>query len=120
LSIKGIVKGLLVGVVLTVLFLIILSVVSYFSDIPQEYLNIAMYICVAISVILGAVVCAGVSGEKILPNCIVTALLYILLLIIFSWVKNGGVIFNIHFFAMCAGVLLSSLAGAVIANKNSL
>jgi len=120
LSIKGIVKGLLVSAVLTMLFLLILSVVSYFSQIPQEYLNIAMYICVAVSVILGAVVCAGVSGEKILPNCIVTALLYILLLMVFSWAKDGGITFNIHFFAMCAGVLLSSLAGAVIANKNFL
>ena len=120
MSIKGIVKGLLVGAVLTLLFLIVLSVVSYFSDIPQEYLNIAMYVGVAISVILGAIVCAGVSREKLLPNCLITALLFILLLMLCSWVKDGGITFNMHFFAMCAGVLLSSLVGAVIENKNSL
>ena len=120
MSLKGIIKGLLVGVLLTTLFLFLLSVVSYFSQIPQEYLNIAMYLCTAVSVCIGAVICAGISGSKLLINCLIYAISYILLLVCVSVIKNGAIAVNMRFFALCIGVILSSVAGVIVKNKSSL
>ena len=120
MSLKGIVKGLLIGVLLTTLFLFLLSVVSYFSQIPQEYLNIAMYLCTAVSVFTGAIICTRISGAKLLLNGLAYAIFYILLLIAVSVIKNGTIAVNMRFFALCAGVILSSLVGVIVTNRNFL
>lgn len=120
MSLKGIIKGLLVGVLLTTLFLFLLSVVSYFTNVSQEYLNIAMYVCTAVSVCVGAVVCTRIGQSKLLLNGLIYAVAYILLLIAVSCIKNGMVATNIRFFAVCAGVILSSFVGVIVTNRNFL
>ncbi len=120
MSVKGIFKGLLVSAVLTLIFLLLLTVMAYFSKIPQEYLNIAMFVLTAVAVILGAVVCSNISGRKLVQNCLIYAIGYILLLTICSLIKNGAIAVNIRFFAMLAGVAGCSLLGAIIANRNFL
>lgn len=120
MSVKGIVKGLLVGAVLTLIFLLLLTVVAYFSKIPQEYLNIAMFVLTAVAVVAGAVICSNISGRKLVQNCLIYAISYMLLLTICSLIKNGAIAMNIRFFAILAGVVACSLLGAVIANRNFL
>lgn len=118
MSMRGIIKGLIVSVLSSVAFLLLLALVSYFSNIMQEYLNIAMYVCMGASVMLGAIVCASISKRKILQNCLIFSLAYIILLVLATLIKNGTIGINIRFFATCAGILASSVVGSLIANRN--
>ena len=114
MSLKGILKGFAVAVVMMFLVLIILSAITYFTAAAQKFLNAGMYIGAALSVFTGALTCAKTSGSRLLINCLCMALLYLLLLIVCSVLKNGGVTLNAHFFTVCAGTLLCSVLGAIV------
>ena len=120
MSFKGIVKGLIVSVLLTAISLFVLSLISYFTNAEQKYLNIAMYFMSAVSVFVGAILCTRVSGEKILLNGLTYSLTFILVLVAVSIFKNGSVATNMRFFSVCAGVILSSFVGVIVTNKNFL
>ena len=114
MSLRGIVKGLLGAVILTFVFLLIISVVLYFSNLPETYLNIAVYIAVALSVIFGAILCAKISSSKVMINCLCMALLYLAVVALCTLLKNGHIMFNARFWIMCGGVVTCSALGAIV------
>ncbi len=113
MSLRGILKGLLASIIISVFVILVVSVIMYFTDISQSILNIAVYVGVAVALITGSLICARVSGSKILINCLCQCALYLLLLIICSLIKDGNILFNIHFAAMCGGAFICSILGAL-------
>ena len=114
MSLRGILKGLFVSIILTVFVILVISVIMYFTNVSEKFLSIGVYVGTAISVITGSIICARVSGAKILINCLCFAALFLLLIIALSLIKNGSILFNAHFLTMSAGVFACSVLGAVI------
>lgn len=114
LSLKGILRGLVVSVLMTVFFILLISVVLYFSNISEKYLNVAVYVLTALSVVTGSVICAKISESKILLNCLCCSALFLLVLIAVSLIKNANIYFNTHFLIMSVSVFVCGILGAII------
>lgn len=114
LSLKGILRGLIVSVLMTVFFLLLISVILYFSNISEKYLNVAVYVLTALSVVTGSVICAKISESKILLNCLCCSALFLLALIALSLIKNANIYFNMHFLIMSVSVFVCGILGAII------
>ena len=114
MSLKGILRGLIVSVLMTVFFILLISVILYFSNISEKYLNVAVYVLTALSVVTGSVLCAKISGSKILLNCLCCSALFLLALIVVSLIKNANIYFNTHFLIMSASVFVCGILGAII------
>ncbi len=114
LSLKGILRGLVVSVLMTVFFILLISVVLYFTNISEKYLNVAVYALTALSVVTGSVICAKISESKILLNCLCCSALFLLALIAVSLIKNANIYFNTHFLIMSVSVFVCGILGAII------
>ena len=114
LSLRGILRGLIVSVLMTVFFLLLISVILYFSNISEKYLNVAVYVLTALSVVTGSVICAKISESKILLNCLCCSALFLLALIALSLIKNANIYFNMHFLIMSVSVFVCGILGAII------
>lgn len=117
MKLRSILSGFLVTAVITVLTLILLSVLMFFTNIGDSAGNICMYIGTAAAVAAGAFSAARTCGGKMLFNSLSVSVLFILSLAVLSLILNRKVTFNTHFFAIAAGSIFSGFMGAVAANR---
>ena len=114
MSVKAIIKGTIVALVLTLIFILLMSVVLYFSELDERIIEIGVYVGTAAGVITGAVGTAKGAGRKVLIHCLLMGLLYLAVMTGITLLVKGGVTLNYHFFTVIAGVMACSIFGAVI------
>ena len=117
MKLRSVVFGFSITAAITVLTLIILTVLMYFTNISDSAGNICMYAGTAAAVIAGAFFAARTADGKILFHSLSVGVLFIISLILISLAVNHKVTFNAHFLAVAAGSLLSAFTGAVLGNK---
>ncbi len=113
MSLRGILKGLFVSVIITAIVILIVSLIMYFSDVSESILSVVVYAGVGVAIITGSVICARISDSKILINCLCYSALYLLLLIMCSLIKDGDVLFNTHFLAISGATFACGILGAI-------
>lgn len=114
MSVKAIIKGTIVALVLTLIFILLMSVVLYFSELDERIIEIGVYVGTAAGVITGAVGTAKSAGRKVLIHCLLMGLLYLAVMAGITLLVKGGVTLNYHFFTVIAGVMACSIFGAVV------
>lgn len=114
MNIKAVLKGFAVSGVMTFLLLLTVTVLTYFGAMSGNAVTVGVYAAAALSVIAGAITTAKNSGKNVLLNCMVFAVLYIVMLLAVSAFINSGEMLSLHFAVLLAGVLLCAFAGAVI------
>ena len=114
MSLRGILKGLIVSVIISTVVILVASVIMYFSDISESILSIAIYVGIGVALIAGSIICARVSDSKILINCLCYSALYLLLLIVCSLIKDGNILFNTHFLAVGGAIFGCGILGAIV------
>lgn len=114
MSVKAIVKGTVVSMLITFVFIFLMSVVLYFSMLDEKIVSTGVYIGTAIGVIIGAVSTAKSAQRRVLINCLVMGIVYFMILCGLTVIVNGAVSFGYNFITVAAGVIICSVFGAVV------
>ena len=114
IKITGILKCTGVSAFLTVLFVFIISLLSYFTGAAETTLTIMVYVSVVLSVFLGALICVKNAEGKALLHALILSVIYYAVLVGVTLLINGMITTNSHFFTMTAGIFASGILGAVL------
>ena len=114
MSIKAIFKGVLTALVISLVIIVIMAALMYFTSINENMASIGVYAGTAVGVIIGAIVSAKTAGGKTLFNCLAMGLLYLAVLALVTLAFNGNIAFNYHLLAVVGAVVLCSVFGAIV------
>ncbi len=113
-NIKGVIKGSIFSILVTMLIIFVLSLLSYFTGISESVINACVYAAVVVGVLLGAVAVSRAAAGKAFVHVMLVCLIYIAVLVGISALINKGIAFNSHFFAVVGGAFASSFLGLII------
>lgn len=111
---KGILKGTAFSLIVTFVFILLLSLITYFTDIDSKITSIGVYASVVISVTLGALISAKKCEKSVLPHAMAVSVIYLAVLICVSAALNHTLMLNGHFITMTAGIFAAGFLGAVL------
>ena len=114
IKITSVLKCTGISVFLTVLFVFIISLLSYFTGAAETTLTIMVYVSVVLSVFLGSLICIRNTDGKALFHALILSAAYYALLVAVTLLINGIITPNSHFFTMTAGIFASGILGAVL------
>ena len=114
MNFRAILKGFLTAVIGTLAVFLAVTVLEYFGTLDPKMAMVVVYVLSGISVAIGSVVTARISDSKILINCMLTALFYIVMLVILSVAINGSLMLSPVFLLLILGTLVCSFVGAVV------
>ena len=103
-----------VSAFLTALFVFIISLLSYCTNMSETTLTIMVYASVVLSVFLGSLICVKSAGGKALLHALLLSIIYYAALVGVTLLINGAIAANSHFFTMTAGIFASGILGAVL------
>lgn len=99
---------------LTVIFVFVISLLSYFTGISETTLTAMVYISVVVSVFIGSLIAAKVTGSKPLLHSLLLTVIYYAVLVAVTVAINGTIVPNSHFATMTAGIFAAGILGAVL------
>lgn len=114
INFKCVIKSTLFAVIITFILLMILACLSYFSSISENIITTGVYISIIAGGLLGAVAVSKAASSKAIIHAMIVCAIYALCLIIASLIINGGMSFNVRFFAIMAGIFASGFLGCII------
>lgn len=114
INIISVLKCAGVTVFLTALLVFVISLLSYFTGISETTLTITVYVSVVLSVFIGSLIAAKVTGTKVLLHSLLVSVIFYALLAAITFLINGTLVLNPHFFTMTAGIFASGILGAVL------
>ena len=103
-----------VSAFLTALFVFIISLLSYCTNMSETTLTIMVYASVVLSVFLGSFICVRSAEGKALFHALILSVIYYAVLVGITLLINGAIATNSHFFTMTAGIFASGILGAVL------
>ncbi len=114
INLKGIVKGVLISLVITMVFVIITALICYFADVPDGIISIILYIISAVSVFASSLFLAkSISNNGLLHGLILGAG-YFIVIFIFSAAFKQQVGINMKFFISMSAALASGMLGGIL------
>lgn len=113
LNVKGIVKGTSVSVIISFIFILALSVISYFVDVSNTVIDTAIFAGVVIGVFAGAYAVGKGSEQKKAINGLSVGLVYFAVLVLLSLLLNKGIAFNLKFIILALCCIIASLIGGI-------
>ena len=114
MNIRGIIKGSLFAFIITLMFVIVFALVSYFGNPSERIVTIGIYAGVVLGVFIGSLAVAKASESKILLHSLIVSAIYLVILIAVSAIVNRELHFNTHFITLAAGTIISGALGAVL------
>ena len=99
---------------LTALFVFIISLLSYCTNMSETTRTIMVYASVVLSVFLGSFICVRNAAGKALLHALILSVIYYAALVGVTLLINGAIAPNSHFFTMTAGIFASGILGAVL------
>ena len=117
MSLKAILKGTVLALVMTLIFIAASAAVLYFSAADESVASIVVYAGTALGVTAGAVCTARKAERKVLFNCLLTGAVYLAVMAAFTLILKGMIVFNYHFFIVVSGVAACCLLGSITGKK---
>lgn len=114
LNLKCIIKGLLFTVIMVLLFLIIITVISYFTDVNDNTVNILIFFGIGFGVYAGAFAASKASESYGTVYGIVVGALSFMLVLLFSIAANGRLCVNSHIASVLAVCVCSGFLGGIL------
>lgn len=111
---KGILKGTVFAFAVTFAVILILSLITYFTNADSKIITIGIYAGVVAGVTLGSLISAKKCDKMVLLHAMAVSAVYLAVLILISVVLNRSFQLNGHFLTMTAGILGSGFLGAVL------
>jgi len=114
INFKGIIKGLLFTVIMTFIFLLLVTVISYFTDVSAKAVDILIFLGLGLGVLSGSFAVSKASENRGAVYGIVIGILSFLLFLVFSVSVNGRFCFNSHVVSIMAVCLCSGFLGGIL------
>lgn len=114
LNLKCIIKGLLFTIIMIVLFLILITVISYFTDVNDNMVNILIFSGIGLGVFAGAFAASKASESHGAVYGIAIGILSFMLFLLFSITANGRLCFNSHIASVLAVCVCSGFLGGIL------
>ena len=114
MDIKAVLKGFFAAVIITFAALMLAALLAYFARAADNVVTALIYAVSAAGVTAGSAITAKSCQKRISINCMLVAVLYIVMLIIMSAAVNGAVKLNTRFLLLIPGTLICAFFGAVI------
>lgn len=119
MSVKRILKGTLLSLLISLVLVCALAVVVYFSNISDRTVSVATFGVSCLSVFLGALILAKNITSRGLLNGIALAGVYFAVIFIISVLANGGVSVSVSNFLRLLAIFASGALGGVLGINSS-
>lgn len=113
INFKSVLKALIFSVAATVLFLLVLGVVSYFSSLSEGTLSVIIFVLTMMCLLLGGLFAAKGAGQKGLLHGAAVGVGYALLLFVCSLIENKGFEFSMHLLSLGLGCIGAAALGGI-------
>lgn len=113
INFSGVLKGIAFSILLTIIFLLILTAVCYFSDISDKMLSILIFAASVISVFGGAFAVARNSDFSGILHGLLLGLGYFIILLASSIIINKGFFPNMHLLSLLISCVCSGMLGGI-------
>lgn len=114
INFKGISKGIVFAGLVTFLAMLLITAVSYFTDISMKAVDIIIFAGLGIGVFMGAYPVSKNADEKSAVHGLLVGLGIVLLFLVCSFFVNGGIVFNSHLLSIVLVSLLSGFLGGIL------
>ncbi|MDY3928344.1 MAG: TIGR04086 family membrane protein [Clostridia bacterium] len=114
LNIRGILKGVLIALAITVVFVIIIALICYFADISDGVIAIMLYVVGAVSVFTSSLFLAKSITTKGMLHGLILGLGYFMVIFILSAVFKKQVTANTKLFVSLISALASGMLGGIM------
>lgn len=113
-SLMRIVKGIVISIILTLVFLFVFSILLAYSDIQESVIPVVLIMITGISILIGS----SISTLKIKKNGIlnggIIGFVYILLLYLVSSGVSNNFSLNIYAIIMIIASILAGMVGGIV------
>lgn len=117
INIKGVLKGALISVLITLVQIFILALIAYFTRAGENVITIGAYASIIIGSLAGSVLVALSAPNKRFIHVMLSCAVYTLALVGVSFALNGAVMFNAHMAAVIGGIFAAALLGLILGNR---
>ncbi len=114
LNIRGILKGILISLAITVICVIAVALVCYFADVSDGVISIMLYVISAVSVFVSSLLLAKSITNNGLLHGLILGAGYFLVIFIFSAVFKKQISVNTKFFVSMVAALASGMLGGIM------
>lgn len=113
INFKSILKALIFSVAATVICLLVLGAVCYFSSLTDKTLSVIIFVMTVLCVLFGGFFAAKGAQQGGLVHGAVVGLGYVLLLLVCSIIENRGFKFSMHLLSLGIGCFGAAALGGV-------
>ncbi len=109
-----IIKGSLLSIILTTIFLIIFSIILAYTNIPENTMIPVITIITSISILVGSIISVSKIEKKGILNGALVGLIYIVTIYIISSLVKGNFGININSIILIASAMIAGMLGGII------
>ena len=114
INLRGILKGILISLAVTVIGIIILALICYFADVSDGIISIMLYVISAVSVFLSSLLLAKHISKNGLLHGLILGAGYFIIIFIFSAIFKQQLSVNIKFFVSMISAVASGMLGGIM------
>lgn len=114
INFKGISKGIIFACLMTFLAMLLITSVSYFTDISMKIVDIIIFAGLGIGVFTGAYPVSKNAEEKSAVHGLLVGVGIVLIFMVCSFCINGRILFNSHLLSIVLLSIISGFLGGVL------
>lgn len=109
-----IIKGSILAIIITIIFLLVFSLVLTYTNIPEKTMLPVITIVTAISILVGSIISVSKIEKKGIINGALVGLIYILTIYIISSISKGNFEITINSAILIISAILAGMLGGII------
>ena len=109
-----IIKGSILAIIITIIFLLVFSLVLIYTNIPEKTMLPVITIVTAISILVGSIISVSKIEKKGIINGALVGLIYILTIYIISSISKGNFEITINSAILIISAILAGMLGGII------
>ncbi len=114
INLKGVFKGIIFSCIVTFVAMLLITVLTYFTDIGMKAVDIIIFIGLGISVFSGSFFVSKSADKRCALHGLLVGVGVALIFAVCSFFVNGKILFNSHFVSMILLCLISSFTGGIL------
>ena len=116
INFKGISKGIIFACLVTFLAMLLITCISYFTDISMKIVDIIIFVGLGIGVFMGAYPVSKNAEERKAFHGLFVGLGIVLIFLVCSFFVNGRILFNSHLLSIVLVSIISGFLGGLLSN----
>lgn len=110
---KGIFKGIIFSCIVTFIAMLLITALTYFTDIGMKSVDIIIFIGLGLGVFSGSFLVSKSADKRCAVHGLLVGVGLALVFIICSLLVNGKILFNSHFISVILLCLVSGFLGGI-------